>query len=346
MKTKTIKIYGTDSSRQKLVESLIKKHLNAAGLSYNIQKVKDISTFIDLKLESIPSIQLGDGKIYPLKEGNFFQRNLRKALSEIMSYENFGSLKKIIVPIDFSNASINAFMYAHRLATKMDAITKVLHIDTPLGSNQTKFHDFIEQVDTDWNTDILKASLISSEYYQGPVKDTLISTIKNTEPEFIVLGNSYQTPNNVYDDTVNAILNRTHTNILLIPPKAKYNTLKKIVYPYIEIGQIESHLDFLVKLAKPFLSEITLLNLNTSKSLETSFLTDHWIKKYDNIKHLDVNSLLQNEKQPTVLSSGIIALDDQIKNSKNEFHAFEQKNQFIRSSDNKIKSQVILLLGF
>ena len=49
IETKTLKIYGTESQGQLFIESLIHKYFEKAELNYKIEKINDLSLFIDLK---------------------------------------------------------------------------------------------------------------------------------------------------------------------------------------------------------------------------------------------------------------------------------------------------------
>jgi len=303
IETKTLKIYGTESQGQLFIESLIHKYFEKAELNYKIEKINDLSLFIDLKLESIPSIQLDDGTIYPIKDGNYFKQNLRKALSEILQKDNFGQLKKIVVPFDFSESSINAFMYAHRLATSIDAVTQVSHIDTAAGKNKDKFNNFISQVDIDWNSDILEASLIKKQYLLGPIKETLIKSVLSSNPHLLVIGNrgNSKTLNHI-GSTATLILKELNTRVLIIPENAKFTRLKNIVFPYQNEEQLNTHLDFVIDIAKPFNAQITLLKATNGKDISPTTLLNKWQSAYKNISYNDEGCHSELNVSPHIIS--------------------------------------------
>lgn len=268
MKAKNIiKIYGTDSNVQQLVVSGIKNYLKLAQLNYSIQKITDVSTFLELKLKSIPSIQLNDGEIYPVKKGNFLKQNLRRALSRILAKDNFGNLKKIIVPIDFSESSTNAFMFAHRLATDMNAVTQVIHVDSPNGSNaiKAKFNAFINQVDTDWGGDFLKASLIDQVYLNGDINEVLLKQIQLNKPEFVVSGINGLGKKNIGSVSQN-LLQNSSTNVLMIPSGAKYTKDKSIYIPYSNCNYLEKVSDSITSFCTSTHSTLNLIKLSESQS--------------------------------------------------------------------------------
>ena len=50
-----------------------------------------------------------------------FNKSLREAIKHILKKQNFGNMDKIIIPVDFSDVSTNAFVFGHRLATDIGA---------------------------------------------------------------------------------------------------------------------------------------------------------------------------------------------------------------------------------
>jgi hypothetical protein len=177
-------------------------------------------------------------------------------------------------------------MYAHRLATCIDAITQVSHIDTAAGKNKDKFNNFISQVDIDWNCDILKASLIKKQYLQGPIKETLINSVLSSNPHLLVIGNrgNSNTINHI-GSTASLILKQINTRVLIIPEKAKFSRLKNIVFPYQNEAQLNSHLDYVINIAKPFNAKITLLKATNCKNISPISILNKWQSVYENISY-------------------------------------------------------------
>jgi len=209
---------------------------------------------------------------------------LRQALSQILQVDNFGQLNKIVVPIDFSDASINAFMYAHRLATSIDAVTEVSHVDSLKGNNKQRFNNFIEQVDTDWNSNILKSSLINKKYFQGPTNETLIKSVEETAPHLLVIGNKgNQKGTNRIGSTAASIIKNLKSNILIVPEAAKFSRLQNIIFPFKSNAHLENHLDYVIDFATPFNSHITLLKVGSKNNPSQIECIEKWKPIYQNM---------------------------------------------------------------
>ncbi|MBT8234440.1 MAG: universal stress protein [Saprospiraceae bacterium] len=290
MKKNIVKVFGTGTTSQQFITSTIHKYLNNAMLNYDIDIIDDINTFLELKLESIPAVQLNNESIVTLGKNNELKDKLRKFLSDILSRENFGSLKKVVVPVDFSETSTNAFMFAHRFATQIDAVTSVLHVHSSIKEKveiEKRFDQFISQVDFDWKSDLLKASLIEKNYKIGHVNNELLNLITTSKPELVIMGSTgHSIQNNLFGSVSLSVIKKSPSNVLLIPKDAKYKKIKKIVFAFNNPNNLKKHLELTNHYANLFNAKMTylyvrqddaydkdLIDFNPSEN--TDFLTLH-----------------------------------------------------------------------
>jgi len=196
-----IKIYGTPTSGNKMIKSFMGDILFRAKIPFKISEVQDITRFLEKNIESIPAIQLDEEPIVALKTNGSFNKSLRSAINHILSKENYGQLSKLIVPVDFKDASINAVSYAHRLATELGAVTKVVHVHDPGNESRDlkadnnsaieskeRLHNLVKSIDHDWGSDILKASFISSDFRVGTIAKGILQSSKENSAELIIMG--------------------------------------------------------------------------------------------------------------------------------------------------------------
>lgn len=274
-----IKVYGTDTSGHQLVLATISDFLQKAQISFQISEVTDVSTFLAQGVESVPAIQMNDDKIIGLKSKESFSKSLRFAINQILATENYGRFPKFLVPIDFSDVSINALSYGHRLATDLGAITQVLHVYRPQpkldihaeikvlsqSTAKNRLDHIVKWMDTDWGSDILKASLISGYFKVGFPAEKIIALAEENTAELIIMGATGA--DDLYHKWLGSVssdvISKAHSSVLLIPESAQYRGISSIV---VGVDQEILPLSKLQKLAKfciPFKATIHLVHIGT-----------------------------------------------------------------------------------
>ena len=240
-----IKIYGMDSRGHQMVTNLMTDLLQKAKIPFNISEIQDVSLFLEKKIESIPAIQMNDEPIIGLKSNGSFNNSLRDVVNQILSSENYGDLAKFIIPVDFSDTSINALSYGHRLATDMGAVTKVVHVykPSPTLTADTTIHvasqkekeqqliDLVKSFDKDWGGDILKASLVSSEFKVGFATERILDSVDDNAGEMIIIGSTGESDilKRWFGSTSLEVSARATCPVLLVPAKAHYKGISKVL---------------------------------------------------------------------------------------------------------------------
>ncbi len=255
-----IKVYGTDTPGHKLVLSVISELLLKAKISFSLTEITDVSKFLAKGIESIPAIQMDDDHIIGLKSNGSFSKSLRDAVNEILSTQNYGTLSKFIIPIDFSDTSLNALSYGHRLATDLSAVTKVLHVYKPKPTINTdlevdatsqqevalRLDKLVDSINQDCGGDILSASLVSSDFKVGFAVDSILESINEDHAELVIIGSSGSSNvlKKVFGSVSLDIVSKSPSPVLLVPQKARYRGIKKVLlavdHTTIEKGEIDS----------------------------------------------------------------------------------------------------------
>jgi len=239
-----IKIFGAPTSGNKMIRTLMDDILHKAKIPCEISEVQDIAYFLEKNIESIPAIQMDDDAIIGLKSNGSFNQSLREAINHILSVQNYGELQKFIIPIDFSDKSINALSYGHRLATDLGAVTKVIHVynsqvesnfccgklDTEEDTKQ-RLTRLVKSIDHDWGSDILKASFISPEFKTGPISNNILKSAEENNSELIIMSSKNQNSNSFkhHGSISFDIIDKSNCPTLVIPPEANYKGLNKVL---------------------------------------------------------------------------------------------------------------------
>ncbi|HKR04586.1 MAG TPA: universal stress protein [Bacteroidia bacterium] len=187
-------------------------------------------------------------------------------------------MKTILVPTDFSKNADNACKYAIEIAkeTKSKIIlmhayeTPVLYTEVPLTMQMDymvlaksasvelkKYHDKISKT--------AKGVKIELVLQQGLASARIKEIALEKKVDLIVVGTTGKgaLEKMIMGSNAARIIRKTPCLVLAIPPKAKYEGLKKIVYATDLLNENLNHAKTLIPFAKIFNSEILFLNVNT-----------------------------------------------------------------------------------
>ena len=151
------------------------------------------------------------------------------------------TIKNILVPIDFSITSRDAYRYAVKLAESLDAQLTVAHViqnlvmvsdvmiaPFPLVDRIQIMRD-IEQFISEESGSKNKVDIEVSE---GDVVDTLIELSKNIKIDLIVMGTTGLSDvlTKLFGSISTKISNQAHCPVILVPRDAKWQPLEQIMY--------------------------------------------------------------------------------------------------------------------
>lgn len=183
-----------------------------------------------------------------------------KVQQEQQELKDLKIIRRILVPVDFSEFSKNACVYALRLARKYDADIKILHVFyAPIADLVPITDAYSIQVDMDINLRELEDQArhnlvefvgqireaaeqmgygdlkISYTLKEGIVEDEIASTARSFKPGIIVLGTKGkgEKQSDIIGSVVNRVLDKTRIPVLAIPQTTRlenFNEVKNIVY--------------------------------------------------------------------------------------------------------------------
>ena len=120
----TIKLFGIDGREYKMLKARLHKVLQQLNINPSIEEINDIESILDHKLSSVPALMLGNNELAVA--------GAMPKMSEIKQYvQNYikenNKMKKILVPIDFSDTAHNAYRFARAMAVNLNAEIQVVH---------------------------------------------------------------------------------------------------------------------------------------------------------------------------------------------------------------------------
>ena len=157
-------------------------------------------------------------------------------------------MKKIIVPTDFSKSAGNAYDYARALVDHLEYQIKVVNVCHPntdavngiqipsmgelLKFHQDKLDEFVFADPSDSVEGVVADTMVEKEVYIGFASEVLINLSKEEDTELMVMGTSGKGGilEKVFGSISSKVSKHGHCPIWLIPPKAKFNGIKNIMY--------------------------------------------------------------------------------------------------------------------
>lgn len=267
-----IKVYGTITSGQQMIVDTFKKFLSLAKIPFTLEEVHNVHVFIEKGIESVPAYQVNKKDIIPFRSNGLFNKSLRTAITSILDTKNFGELPKITVPIDFSDTSMNAFLFGQRLATDLKNIISVLHAYSPSGENmdediaqrEEKFDSYVAKLDMDWGSDMMKMPLISKTFKIGFPGEIILDSVKENKSELIVMGTTGNsgTIKKWFGSVSTTIMKEANVPVLLVPNEASYKGINKVLYAYDNYEIDKSCVHKLIEFLGPLQADIHFVHVN------------------------------------------------------------------------------------
>lgn len=294
--TTEIKVLGTGNSKHEMVTSVLKEYLSKAGISIPVNDYNDVDLFIKDGIESVPAV-IYQGQVFSIGSNGNFNKSLRKVVTAVLKESNFGQIEKIVIPVDFSDVSTNAFAFGHRLATDLGAVTKAVHVFLPSAREITEaatvnidfvmlresyLEDFVATFDLDWGSDLMRVSLIDSEFRTGFPGDQILDSIEENAAYLTVMGSTGQSSflRKWFGSVSTKIMNESPSPVLIVPEEASYKGIHRIAYAYEDIKQDEAVIEELASFADRFGAEIHLIHVENDETPDPGYYITEVLNKH------------------------------------------------------------------
>jgi len=199
-------------------------------------------------------------------------------------------MNKILVPIDFSENSLNALEYAVKIAKEVSGEITLLNsypIDVPMGMEYATgiyMQTLNKEMQIDRETRLKEvAAMFTDEYYrfseesvqinlvvkEGAPSDSIANLLEEERFDIIVMGTQGASgfEEILLGSITAAVIDRVKVPVLAVPANARFQGFKKVVYATDFDSSDMKLLDILQEYAEYFNSDITCLHVNTEPSL-------------------------------------------------------------------------------
>jgi hypothetical protein len=185
-----LKLYGTGSATSDYISKHISQTLAEAGIDFILNLENNVELFLSNKIESIPAIEFNEQVYYFNKEG-LLSTNLRVLLHEILEAYNFGNMPNIYCHVEAPNPSVEAIIYAHKLATSKKAVVKLdCYIPkniVDITSNEDYFYKLVDNIEAEWGSDIFSTAIIRADVKRGEKNNVIHNHLLNEKPFLSIL---------------------------------------------------------------------------------------------------------------------------------------------------------------
>ncbi len=184
--------------------------------------------------------------------------------------------KTIVVPIDFSEASLNAYLYATKIAPVLRAKVELVHI------NESPFPELEESDTSAENAELKKHLLTFSRVYpqqidrntlvkidievtilSGSATEILLDYSKKTTTGLIIMGatGSHAAVNRLIGDVTLSISQEASCPVMLVPEHAKTRVFERILYASDYESVDEVVIDQIVCFSRQFYADLNFIQI-------------------------------------------------------------------------------------
>lgn len=277
-----IKIYGTESPSYQLVKTKLKTFLDNANISYELQEVIRIPEIMEDNIASVPAVKVNDDLLFEIKPNGKFNVSLRETIQGILQLQNYGIMTKIIVPTDFSEASLNAYNFAHRLAKKLSGVIKLTHIYYPTATDVNQFvvvndevekihkeklEEYVRSFNQDWIGNFVEEPMVEGVFKVGfPVME--LKEMSKEKDTILVMGTTGEGGafKKIFGSISLDMIEKAHCPLFLIPPDAGTSGINKITFLSEDVDQDAVHLGMALKLCDSGQSQFGIVHFKQNDS--------------------------------------------------------------------------------
>jgi nucleotide-binding universal stress UspA family protein len=267
----TVQIFGiSESDKTTLLRSNVIQALQEMGTKATVENVSDVDQFIQYNINGIPALVV-NGAIVLQKEVPDVEdlKILLKVFDK--SSSNLFEMKKILVPTDFSPASVGAYQFAADLAKIQHSQLKIIHVYHPDYDPQNPYLTEPIYAQKEIAETKLKNFAVShngeGERTESPVEkelvigfavEEIVHSACDQDIELVVMGTTGEKNllEKLFGSVSTNVAQKAKCPVLLIPNGVQFKGFKHILYASNFESTNEAMLDRLVGLADVFKADI------------------------------------------------------------------------------------------
>lgn len=274
-----IQIYGQPNWNYEFLKMNLMNLADKSGVALNIEEINSWSAILKECVESTPTVKLGSQEYLSKGDSESINKYIKKVFSSILKKENYGEMPVLIVPVDFSEQSKNAFLYAVKLAEQINAVVKVINVYCrehekcmPGTSNilerERQLKDFMEHNTSYWINESIESPLIEEHFVVGLPIRTIVELSNQYKNSMIIMSTTGAGSNmkKRFGSVSTEVASKASCPVLLIPPETTEFDFNHICYALDDIKTDALATGFLAPFAKKTSSMISLAHITKEKN--------------------------------------------------------------------------------
>ena len=306
-----ITIYGKPTSSYSYIKQNISMAAEKAGLEIALKEVNETENFIKDHIMSIPALKIGEELV--LKGDKDITEYVSTLTNKILRTENYGTMNQLIVPVDLSDASHNAVLYAYELSKTLSAVVKIIHVYHPAPPTvngipyidpsieeirRNEFNEYLDRLNQELHSGSGAHIHIQGEFLVGLAKTEILNYAESTPNSIIIMGSHGETGalKKMFGSVSTAVLQSSKSPVLVIPPNVSYRALDKVVFAVQDQINETEDIKTLGAWLKKYNSELHFLHIDelikpeNLKSISIPESLDELKAEFKVIDHINIES--------------------------------------------------------
>jgi nucleotide-binding universal stress UspA family protein len=273
-----IKIYGTGTPSYQLAKTKLTEALQNANISYKLQEITNVEEIIRDHVDSVPAVCVNDRHLFQMKPNGQYNKTLRETIQKVLQLGKYGSMKKIIVPTDFSDASFTAYNFANSLARKINAVLLLTHVYHPVSTDiqqlvavneeaervrEDKLQGFVSSLNQDWIGNFITEPLVEGVFRVGFPRMEL-KDLSRLENALMVMGTTGEGGllKKYFGSLSLDMMKEVHCPLFLVPPLATYQDMSRVIFFSEDLSSDSNHLLYVAGLAVAMECPLSLMHFS------------------------------------------------------------------------------------
>lgn len=269
-------LFGKKSSRYEFLKCFLLDQLHHLDLDVSFREHQEIQKFLEFNVLSIPAIRINNKPIMECRENDDIKEFTQVVIKEVLTAES-NMTDEILVPIDFSDTSINAIHVAVDLAQKYHSVVRLTHIYHPRadeflhsGKNEAQWVEELthrlNNLRNLWQSKFPDVSF-HAEVIAGFAAEYIADKSQQSHIHSIVMGT--QGRNTILRKWIGSVSLSVCQNascpVYLIPPDFQ-RELQRFLFCTADLQQDEYSLKMVEKLAAKNMGDVKRLTIDSTKT--------------------------------------------------------------------------------
>lgn len=277
-----LKLYGQPTSTYEYAKMRVLEEVKKAGVQYELVEINDVNDFINEGIKSVPTFKVNGSLEINYTKNSDLDDFVRSTVESILKHEDYGTMTKIVVPIDFSKSSENALKYAYHLAKIQNKVIKLVHAYHPVSVDvdgvsiidphvenikrkQLKQLSYkkkeLEEIDP-------KLPYVDEEFRVGFAVEEITELSKDDHTDMIVMGSTGRGSalKKWFGSVSLEVLKKAKAPVLIVPPSAEFKGIREVLYATDNPLVDSVVLEMLSEIIKPFKIKLHLVHVKDHSS--------------------------------------------------------------------------------